>query len=200
MIGRRFLPFSILFAACAAASGCAVTRGYSVGINSFAAPNAAAYRTYILLPSDERISPADLEFQEFASYLHRALVQRGLQPVSEFAQAQLAIFLDYGIGEPREHTIAALVPLWGQTGVSSSKTTGNVSVYGNQAYVNSETRNTPQYGVTGYVPRTDQYTTFSRFVTVRAVDVARFNATQKLEEVWKTRIVSVGSSGDLRLV
>ena len=172
---------------------------YSVSVNSFAAPNALAYRTYALIPADEKLPPSDLEFQEYSWYVHRVLMSRGLQPVA-IEQAQVAILLQYGIGEPREHTLTRSIPVWGQTGIASSTTTGTLSTYGNQTYVNAQTSYTPQYGVTGHKTHVETYTTFPRFVGISAVDLGAYRATRQMVEVWKTRIVSVGTSGDLRVV
>ena len=184
--------------ACLVLMGCAPK--YSVSVNSFAAPTATAYRTYFILPADERVAPSDLEFNEFAWYVHRVLMQRGLQPARTIEEAQVAVLLDYGVGEPKEHTVVRSLPVWGQTGIASATTTGSISVYGNQAQLHAQTNYTPQYGVTGYTTKVENYTTYAKFATLRAVDVAAFRATRNLTEIWKTQIVSGGTSADLRQV
>lgn len=169
-------------------------------VNSFAMSHALSYRTYVLLPANQRVPPTDLEFQEYAWYVHRALMARNLAPARTPNEAQLAIFMDYGVGAPRESLQTYNIPVWGQTGVSASRTSGTVSTYGSQSYVNASTTYTPQYGVTGYRTHVESQTIFPRFATFSAVDLVAYRTTGQSVEVWKTQITSTGMSDDLRAV
>ncbi len=91
-----------------------------------------------------------LEFIEFASYVERVLRAKGMQRVSEFGSADVAVFLSYGIGDPETSEYSYSLPVWGQTGVASSHTSGSVNTYGNSATYSGTTTYTPSYGVTGY--------------------------------------------------
>ncbi len=88
----------------------------------------------------------------------------------------------------------------GKTGVSSSNTYGTVSTYGNTATVNSTTTYTPTYGVTGSTTHTGTYTTFTRYMFIDALDLNEYKKTEKQKQIWKTTVISTGSSGDLRRV
>ncbi len=169
-----------------------------LSVNSFAGPNALAYRSYVLLPLQGGVQPTDLEFQEYSGYVATALAARGFRPAPSLDDAQVVVFLDYGMGEPREHSYTYDLPIWGQTGVKSSQTTSDVSAVGNTATIQSKTTYKPEYGVTGYTTYSASYTTFTGFALLSAVDVGRYKADRQIVEVWKTRIACVGKNGDLR--
>lgn len=197
----RRVPATAFFAAVLIMVGCfpqAKTPTVLMSVNSFSSPNANLYRSYVVLPLEQRVQASDLEFQEYAGYLRKALAQRGLAEARTFEEASLAIFLGYGVGEPREHVYSYSVPVWGQTGVSASHTTTQAYDFGGFTTANSRTTYQPSYGVTGYRQEVGSYTTFSRYAIVSAVDVGQYKERQAIAEVWKTTIVSVGESGDLR--
>src|SRR6187431_775381 len=180
------------------AAGCDETLQYNVSVNAFAASSASAYHTYIVLPRDAAVDSSDLEFEEYSRYVVAVLRRRGLRRVSDDnPDAQLAVFLGYGVGPPEEHSYTYLQQLYGQTGVASANTTSDVHLYGNSVTAKSKTTYEPRYGVTGYAERTGHYTTFTRHITLNAIDVSQYKR-KRLVEVWKTTIVSSGSSGDLR--
>ena len=59
---------------------------------------------------------------------------------------------------------------------------------------------TPTYGITGYTTETGSYTTYTRFLLLDAYDLAIYKREQKLSQVWKTNVISIGRSNDLRFV
>ena len=120
--------------------------------------------------------------------------------VDEFKSAELAVFLSYGIGDPEKSEYSYSLPVWGQTGVSSSYTSGSVNVYGNSGTYSGTTTYTPSYGVTGYQNIQGSNTTFTRHAFLTAYDLEEYRRTEKEKIIWDTRIASTGSSGDLRLV
>jgi hypothetical protein len=192
-----------LLISAAALYGCAEfapSPQYAVAINAFADQSGPPLRSYFLLPLDSNISTDDLEFREYAQYVHKALAARGFDRVSSMESALVYVFLGYGIGEPKEHTYSYNVPTWGQTGVSAAHTSAAVTSFGTVATVNSSTSYTPTYGVTGYQTRTGSFTTFTRHLMLSAIDGEFYRRTGRIKEVWRTRVVSVGQSGDLRAV
>ena len=191
---------AILVSGVAAAflSGCATTQrpSYTVSVNGLAAQTTNAAASFIVLPGDKNVAATDLQFQEYAGFVERALGQRGLHRAPSVDKADMMIFLAYGIGDPKEHVYSYSLPNFGQTGVSSSTTYG--SLYGNS--YSGTTYYTPTYGVTGYSSHVGTYVTFTRHVFIEAVDIPTYRSKKKVVQVWKTGIVSVGSSGDLRRV
>lgn len=192
---RRWAAVAALFLA-----ACGQRPHISSSIDAIAGPNALAHSAYVLMPGNKGATADDLQYQEYAAIIDRALAERGMRKSASFDDAQVVVFLRYGIGEPETRSYTYNVPVFGQTGVASSYTSGNVNVYGNSANYSQSTSYTPSYGITGYATRTGSYTTYTRFLVVNAVDIATWRRTEKLVDVWRASIVSVGSEGDLRLV
>ncbi|MEZ7493849.1 hypothetical protein QO198_20120 [Pseudoalteromonas distincta] len=194
---RNFIVWfsiSILF-------GCASTQpSFTVSVDSLASPTADSHKTYILIPGNEGILETDLQFKEYESYLVRVLNSQGYTPANSGDEADLAIILSYGIGEPQSHKYSYSLPTWGQTGVSSSNTYGTATTYGNTTSVNTSTTYTPTYGVTGSTNHTGTSITYHRYALITGYDYAKFKQTKAEIQLWKTTISSVGSSGDLRRV
>ena len=179
--------------------GCATTT-FHVNVDSLSSKLNQSYKKYILFPGNKDILPNDLQFQEFSQYVNRALISEGFTPTENIDEAELAIFLGYGIGNPEEHLYSYSIPVYGQTGVSSSSTYGNINTYGNSGSYSSRTTYTPQYGVTGYNSGVGSYVTYFRYILLTAFDLNEWRKSQKEVQVWKTTITSSGSSEDLRRV
>lgn len=191
-----------LFAGAAFLSGCAgmpLPRFVS-NVDSFARADAAAKKRYVLLPGVKGVEVGDLQFQEYAAYVEKVLSVKGFVKAATFKDADVAIFLAYAIGDPKTYQYTYSLPTWGQTGVSSSNTYGTVSSYGGMATYSGTTTYTPTYGVTGSTTHVGTDTVYSRFLLLDAYDVPTYIKEKKMAEVWKTSVVSTGSSGDLRLV
>ncbi len=179
--------------------GCATQDIFEVTVDSISSPF-ADNKTYILLPGNDGVSAGDLQFQEYSLYLMRVLHSKGFRPAKTSEEADIAIVLFYGIGEPETNYYSYALPVWGQTGVQSSNTSGTATVYGNTASYNETTTNVPQYGITGYTSATGSYTEYNRYALIAAYDYEKYRADYTMTELWKTTVTSSGSSGDLRRV
>lgn len=188
-----FLAF--LFVGVAFLSGCA-TR-FVADVDSLAQADAVAKNRYVLLPGGKGVEAGDLQFKEFATYVEKVLSEKGFVKATTFESADVAIFLTYAIGDPQIYQYSYSIPTWGQTGVSSSNTYGTVSSYGTYS---GTTTYTPTYGVTGATTYVGTDSVYSRFLFLEAYDVPTYINENKMTQVWKTSVVSTGSSGDLRLV
>ena len=192
-------------------AGCAGPR-YIVTVNSISSENASQKKKYILLPGLKTVTIDDLQFKEFASFVIRALTSKGYSLVSNIDNAEIVIFLGYGIGEPKEHLYTYSVPIWGVTGVSSSTTYGTANTYGNissygdysnlsaTTFYSGTTTYTPTYGITGSTTQLGSFITYTRYIFLDAYDLELLRKSNELKHLWKTDIVSIGSSGDLRRV
>lgn len=183
-------------------SGCATVRPtrFISNVDSLAQTDAGAKKRYVLLPGGKGVEAGDLQFQEYASYIEKVLTEKGFVKVSAFQDADVAIFLTYAIGDPQTYQYSYSLPTWGQTGVSSANTYGTVSSYGGMATYSGTTTYTPKYGITGSTTHIGTNTVFTRFLFLDAYDVATYLKEEKMSQVWKTNVVSTGSSGDLRQV
>lgn len=181
-------------------AGCATPTRYFSKVDSLARPDTFEKRRYLLVPGNSDVRESDLQFQEFASYVKVALRDKGFIEAASFENADVAIFVTYDIGDPQTHRYSYSVPIWGQTGVASRTTQGTVSAYGNTATYSGTTTYTPSYGMVGSSTQTSSYTTYSRFLTLDAYDIASYIEREEMIQIWRTSVVSTGSSDDLRLV
>lgn len=184
------------------AVGCATTgqRQFHVAVDSLASLSAQQKRTYLLLPGNEGVTWDDLQFQEYAAYLMRVLNAEGFTSARNAEEADVAIVLSYGIGDPQTTQYSYSLPVWGQTGVSSAHTYGTATSYGNSASYSGTTKYTPTYGIKGYTSHVGTRTTYFRFAQITAYDFKAFKETEKQVQLWRTTVTSSGSSGDLRQV
>ena len=170
----------------------------NVKVDSIKGKNVAE-KGYTLLPAKEELR--GLEFNEYARYIHKGLEARGYINVDDIKSSDLTIFVDFGISEPNTYTSTTSIPQWGQTGVTSSYTTGSINTYGGFGSYSGTTNYIPSYGITGYMPVTSKQTSYTRFLTLVAVDNNEWKKKDKsTEELWKTSVLSDGSSGSLRRV
>jgi len=185
-----------------ALGGCATTAQptFNIAVDSLASLQAPSKKTYLLIPGNEGVTWDDLQFQEFAIYLMRVLNAQGYVSAKSADEADLAIILSYGIGDPQTHQYSYSLPTWGQTGVSSANTYGTATTYGNTTSVNATTTYQPTYGVTGYNTYTGTRVTFFRYAFITGYDFGKYKETEQQTQLWQTTITSTGSSGDLRRV
>ncbi len=188
--------FTTLLAGCA---GMQPTQ-FNVNLDSISRADSSSKRSYLLMPGNKDTNANDLQFQEYASYVHRALAARGFVQAEDFDSANILLFLSYGIGNPQNHQYTYSLPVWGQTGYSGSTSYGTLNTYGGYGTYSGTTTYTPTYGVTGYTSNVGSYTTYFRFIVLDAYDVGTYKREQKLDQVWRSTVTSTGSSGDLRRV
>ncbi|MHB1175387.1 MAG: DUF4136 domain-containing protein [Sulfuriferula sp.] len=183
-------------------SGCATIQPlrFHSSIDSLAQADANIKKRYVLMPGGKKEEVGDLQFQEFAAYIDKALTANGFVKVNTFQGADVVIFLSYAIGDPQTYQHTYSLPTWGQTGVSSANTYGTVSSYGSTVTNSGVTTYTPTYGVTGSTTQIATDTNYTRFLFLEAYDAATYAKEKKMNQVWKTSVVSIGSSNDLRLV
>jgi hypothetical protein len=174
-----------LLAGCASAPA---VRTFRVEVDAINNGGAVQDKSYYFAPADSAVSPSDLTYLEYAKIIERALSHKAYVRREKPREAALVIAIAYGIGEPRQNIQSFSVPVYGQTGIASSYTIGNATTY------------TPSFGVTGYSTRIGTYTTYRRYALVMAYDNRAKQLTGKDVQLWKTDIVSTGSSGDLRFV
>lgn len=192
------IRMAVAVAATGLLSACVTTppTKFVVSVDSYARADAKAKAKYVLLPGNAGVEADDLQFQEFSKTLDTALASRGFVKVSDLSAAEVAILFSYRIGDPKSDQVSVDVPIFGQTGVIGATTVGNVSRSG--AY-SSSTTYTPAFGITGYTSSMTSYTTYTRTSMIGAYDATAYSQGKPVQ-VWRTSMVSTGSSGDLRRV
>jgi len=180
--------------------GCATAPEFNVNVNSISGSDSNIKNKYFLIPGLKDVNKDDLQFQEYSRYVEKALWRKGYVKAASFNEADIAIFMSYGIGEPQVRQYSYSVPTYGQTGVSAANTYGTVNTYGNSASYNATTTYTPTYGITGATTQIGTAVTYSRYLELEALDVAEYKKSNSQKQVWKTMVTSTGSSSDLRQV
>lgn len=181
-------------------NSCAVGPQFRVHIDSISDPGTEIKNKFVLLSGSKDIDEGSLQYREFAAYVERALLDRGFVKANDIGDASVAIFLVYGIGDPETHQYTYSLPIWGQTGVSSSSTYGTINTFGNTGTYSATTTYRPTYGIVGSSTHTGTSITYFRFFWLDAIDLDEYRHTEKVTQLWKTTVTSTGSSGDLRLV
>ncbi len=190
-VGAVVIGVVLLTAGCAA-----LGPQFYVNVNGLRDPQAPEKRTYVLYPGLKGVEPTDLQFKEFAAYVHRSLKSRGYAAAEQGGPADVVVFLSYGIGEPQ--TTYYSYPIFGQVGGGTSSFTASTWGSGGYATTTGTVTSSPQFGIVG--TRTGARTEFFRWAVIEAVDVDTFVNTQKVVQLWRTTMASSGSSGDLRRV
>ena len=182
-------------------TGCTPYRSFNVTVDSISNSSARQKKTYFLLPGNKDGKANDLQFQEFAMYTENALNMQGFKKAASIDDAEIAILLSYGISDPQTYEYTYSVPIYGQTGVSSSKTSGSIYSYSNSASYSQTTNYTPSYGIIGSSVHVGTDVVFARHLVITGIDLEEFKQTGKVEdaqEIWSTKANSLGASGDLR--
>jgi hypothetical protein len=223
---KGMVLFPFLFLACILISSCRTTylpNGYGVAyttsVNSFGNYNLLG-KTFYIESGDNNISSNDVEFKEYASYISESLKLSGATEIKDKTNADMCVLLNYGISD-ESYIEAVPVPIWGQTGISSISTTsqtigtsfgsasGSATRVGNSVYgsargsstgistTTTTTNVTPSYGITGYSSVNRRVNLFRRVLNIYAYDNKQ---TSNPIMLWKTNLISDGSSRDLRVV
>lgn len=175
-------------------------------------------KTFIIMPSSDKIDRNDLEFKEYASFIKKVLATAGARETSNLSDADMCILMHYEITDKSyQETVAT--PIFGQTGISSITTNTNtnstinadakakVSTYGNNVYgvangktnINENqtttTNITYSYGVTGYNNIQRNVENYLRVINLYAYENV---ATENPVMIWKTNIMSDGYVNNIR--
>ncbi len=204
------------FLLCLILSGCStvqyadITPEIPIVVNSISSSEQVSEKKCVVLSGMQNVHNYDLQFKEYLAYVKIALEWKGYELVDKEEEANIVIFLGYGIGDPKEHVYSYAMPVYGKTGVLSStttgaaNTTGNMNVYGNNASLfgattqQSTTVYTPSYGVIGATSHVGTYETYAKDIVLDAFDLKFYRENKTQKELWRTEISSSGSSSDLR--
>lgn len=170
-------------------SGCVLVRS---NVSVFHELDPAQPRLFAIAPMKEQ--EGSLEWKSYADRIKVQLTQKGYReaPVDV---AELVVFFTYGVDSGKQ--VVGSYPIMGQTGVSSSYTSGSVMMVGNTGYVSGTTYNTPRYGVVG--TGVTSQTKYGRYLKVEMLDRKSLAAGQ-LKKVYEAEVKSEGSSNQIAAV
>ena len=218
----RFFLFASLFVACGiTTSGCSSHRAYYninhgkkyvSSINSWGNYDVKGKTFYIGSASPD-VKSNDLEFKEYSTYLAEDLHMSGAILTDDYTNADICVLMNYGIADA-SYTELVPIPIFGPTSISSINTTsytdgsgyGTAYSTGNTVFgygtehttTNTNTSVNYHYGITGYHNVSRRVNNYDRYVNIYAFDNKDYSESPAM--LWKTNIVSSGSSGDLRTV
>lgn len=135
-----------------------------------------------------------LEHKSYERLIKEELVKHGFVEVPA-EEADVVMFFSYGIDSGKE--VVSSYPIFGQTGTSSSYTSGTVTSYGNYATYSGTTYNTPTYGVVGSgVTSGTEYTRFLKVELLESTALAKGD----IKKIYEAKVVSSGSSNQVAVV
>ena len=162
-----------------------------VMVNALAAPDARSQTKFLVVPAVAGVQPSDLQFQEYANDVGRALVAQGFEKAESPADVTMVVMLNWVISEPQRHVVSGTTTTMQQQrvvdGVSAPMAPGL------PASVNSHTEFAPVQ-----TPTTQTVTTYVRAIGLKVYDQTAYNATKQAKELWEATIVSEGSGSDMR--
>jgi hypothetical protein len=184
-------------------------------VDSLSSTTAASKRTYVILPGNPDVQPLDLQFQEFKLQAERVLQYRGFSAAPDPETADLIIFLAYGLGTPSVSYDYLSPPPPPPTEAPSPPPAAPATQPLAQpiAYSEPPAPAAPPPATTHQPPAASSAAQGSssalpplrnirylRYLSLSAIDLAYFNATGELAEVWRTNVSSIGKSDDLRRI
>lgn len=155
-------------------------------------PESPPQTKYAFLPLEGQ--GESLEYATYKGLIRAELSKRQFEEVP-LNDATVVVAFTYSIGEGKEKLTS--VPIFGQTGVSSSHTTGTVHTYGGYGTYSGTTTYTPRYGITGVGTFSD--TEYMRRLRLHIVDKASLDAG-KVKVLYEADVASEGSSSQIAAV
>jgi len=184
----KLIAQAILMSALLILSGCAISN-----ITVFhRLPETPVPTKYAFIPLEGQ--NGSLEYDSYKGLIRSELKKYQYEEVS-MDDASVVVAFNYEIGSGKEKV--ASVPVYGKTGVSSSRTYGTLHTYGSYGSYSGTTTYTPTYGITGYqaVSRTE----YMRKVWLHIVDKESLNI-DKPRVLYEANVTSEGSSSQIATV
>jgi len=156
----------------------------------------------LMVCNDGNIPKHDLKNIELEGYIKKVLEPKGYAFTKDEKEADIVIFYEYGISDPRYYTSEKIVPVWGVTGIGASVTTSmrqRTPITG-RPYTQSTTFNIPSYGQVGERVVTETTIKYLCWVNISAYDADYYRKTGEDKMLWLTEIQSETTSDNLRFV
>ncbi|PNU21847.1 hypothetical protein C2E25_00910 [Geothermobacter hydrogeniphilus] len=135
----------------------------------------------------------NLEYKSYKKIVADKLAAYGF--VEDQENPEYFIAFAYGIDNGKEEISS--VPIFGQTGVSSSTTYGSINTYGSYGSYSGTTTYQPTYGVVGSAPVSS--TVYTRKLELSIIDIQNSKPDEP-SVVYQADVVSSGSSSQIAAV
>lgn len=145
--------------------------------------------SYAVVPFDDQ--SGSLEFASYASMVKSELNRYGMVE-APYASATYGVYLAYGMESGKQ--VVSSYPVYGQTGLSGTFSTGTIATRGHTSTLTGVTFYTPIYGVVG-----TEYQTTTRFPAYLHLDIVEIpsSGAAKPRKVYEGRAVSYSDRGIL---
>jgi hypothetical protein len=195
------LPQLLLALAGLLLAGCTTT--YQVEVSALANPQlAAAHHHYVFIngkPAAKDRMPGDLQFQEVLRHVQHALAPNGLQQADTPADADLNIFVDFGVGDPVTRTYTFSTPVYAELG-GGYRTRSTTSKDANgKTVTKTESVIVPgRYERVGTDVTVNSITTYRKYLRLSARQRQPGVAADQGREVWTVTAIVDDQRADLR--
>lgn len=184
-------------------ASCSTTKTIVMQIDSIGRDAVPGKRDYIFVPTDSSIKTGDLRFEKYTGYIEKVLSRKGYRKVSAAEDANIIVYVMYGVGEPQEHQYAYRVPVFGL--VPSKPKSPPPPPFGHNPpppyppYPPIRSYN-PTFGIIGSSTHYETYTTYFRYCKIEAFDFDLLRENNTERQLWSTIITSTGRDSDLRQI
>ena len=169
---------------------------YVVSIDAIAAPGGSGSNTNFLVPGSSEMSADDLHFQEFSSYLHRALQDRGYTAAATVTDADVSIELSYRVDGPYTKMESFSRPIYGRTGTGHryepiphhKRKSGDRTGYFRSS----------SFGVIGYSNELRTITNYLQVAKIAAYEQGAANSSASPVNLWSVEMEMYREQNDLR--
>ena len=206
---RKYVIIAIL----SLLQACAVDQQFNVNVDSISKPkaNTNTNTNYFLFSAVKDINEDDLQFQEYDSYVERALQLSGFRKAESSETAEIGIYLNYGIGDPETRVFTESVLQLSPMELPSMETGNKFNHYGgnskgsNEKKHNPNTRESCKYSFnSGTWEKTSETcikteTVYYCFMWLDAIDMNEYRKNRKKVQLWKTSVSTRGACDDLRI-
>ena len=188
-ISLLIIVLLLLFSACAS-----TTPKIAATVTTFhSLPEQITGSKYAFLPLKNQED--DLAYATYQNLFREKLKGYSFEEVP-MKEAKYIIVFRYAVGEGSTQT--ASVPIVGQTGVSSSSSTGSLSSLGNQSTYKGNTTYMPTFGVVG--SRSVTYQVYPRILMMFMSENNLGSKNKKTKIVYEGKVTSEGSSSEMAYV
>jgi hypothetical protein len=168
-------------------------RAFRVGVSGYSDGQPVIGTKYAIMPQEDQRQATAFEFPEYARHVERALATKNMVRVADAANADVLVYLGYGVTDPIKHSEST--PNGRFIPVPNGSMTMKMAPDGKLVSVPATTN---QW--VGSDSTTTEWTTFDRWLTLSAVDAAELRQNGRARERWHLEVKSSGDSNDLRLV
>jgi hypothetical protein len=186
------------------AFGCATVpanlRRYDVNVDSIAGKNQIPNKHYILAPGMETARIMDLEYFEYADYVHRALSKKGYVRAEGIHDANIVIFLAYGISDSYAPPEIVLVPGWNSVDLLQPSSDESRQADDPVTSRRPSLSDMPQdeIGIGGVLAGNLSSAVSTRVIILDAFNLNAYREKRKEVRVWRMKVSSTGRTADLR--